>query len=89
MLGIFTVFDAQLDSYDGKKGKIEQQQYTLQDAGDGALLKQYVEFNQPLDAPKLTKGARVEIEITEITQIFSGRPRIRGTVRVTKGTGRA
>jgi hypothetical protein len=81
MLASFTVFDAQLDSYDGKKGKVEQQQYTLQDASEGALLKQYIEFNQDLNAPKLAKGSKVEIEITEITQIFSGRPRIRGNVR--------
>jgi hypothetical protein len=81
MLAKFLVFDATADSYDSKGKTVKQTNYTLQDAGEGAKLKQYVEFPQPENAPKLTVGSVVEVEITEIPQIFSGRPRIRGTVR--------
>jgi hypothetical protein len=81
MLGKFTVFDVQLDSYEGKKGSVSQTVYTLQDASEGAKLKQYVEFPQPDTAPKMKLGEVIDVEITEIPMIFSGRPRIRGIVR--------
>jgi hypothetical protein len=67
------------------KGKAEvlQQSYTLLDIGEGAKMKQMIELNQSVDAPKLTVGSEVTIEVTEISSIFAGRPRIRGNVRHT------
>jgi hypothetical protein len=59
-----------------------QMVYILQDASEGAKLKQYVEFQQPDNAPQIALGARIEIEIMEIPMIFSGRPCIRGKLRV-------
>jgi hypothetical protein len=81
MLARFTVFDVQSDTYEGKKGSVNQTVYTLQDASEGAKLKQYVEFPQADDAPKMKIGEVIDVEITEIPMIFSGRPRIRGKVR--------
>ncbi len=85
MLGKFTVFDVQADSYESKGKTVNQTVCTLQDAGDGAKLKQYVEYNQPENAPALPTGSTIEIEITEIPMIFSGRPRIRGKLRSVNG----
>jgi hypothetical protein len=81
MLGQFTVYDAQADTYESKGKTVTQTKYLLQDAAEGAKLGQYVEFSQPDNAPQMTVGSRVEIEITEIPMIFSGRPRIRGKIR--------
>lgn len=81
MLVKFTVFDSQPDSYESKGKTVHQRQYILQDASEGAKLKQYVEMPVSADAPLLKVGSTINVEITEIPQIFSGRPRIRGVVR--------
>jgi hypothetical protein len=65
-------------------GDVTQQTYTLLDIGEGAKMKQMIEFNQPDTALKLKVGSEVAIEVTEVTSVFSGRPRIRGTVRQAK-----
>jgi acetoacetate decarboxylase len=83
------VFDAQPDSYDGKKGKVTQMMYILQDepTEQGApKLRQFVEFPQPDSAPQIGIGTLIQIDVTEVRNIFSGRPRIDGKIRVLTGT---
>jgi hypothetical protein len=65
------------------KGKAEvfQQTYTLLDIGDGAKMKQMLEINQSVDAPKFEIGAEIIVEVTEVSSIFAGRPRLRGQMR--------
>jgi len=80
MRNVFSVYDVEQQKYQGKKGEVQQQVYILQDASDGAKLKQFCEFNAREDSPQLNAGDLVELEISEIQSIFSGRPRLRGKI---------
>jgi hypothetical protein len=77
------VHDTEATKFTSKKGggDVLQQSYTLLDIGEGAKMKQMIELNLAVDAPKLAVGSEVIIEVTEISSIFAGRPRIRGAVK--------
>jgi len=80
MKNTFSIYDVETQSYAGKKGQVQQQVYILQDASDGPKLKQFCEFNASEGLPQMKPGDRMELEISEIQSIFSGRPRLRGKV---------
>lgn len=79
----FTIFDDQLDSYEGKKGKVVQRILTLIDATkEGAKMKQMCDISVPETFMPLagqSQGTQITVDITEIS-IFSGRPRLRGVL---------
>jgi hypothetical protein len=83
MLLTALVHDAELREYTNKKNeKVTVQGYTLIDqADDGPRMKQMIEFQPSENVPQLEMGSIIEIDVTEIQSVFSGRPRIRGTVR--------
>ena len=77
---VFTVYYVEQQTYQGKKGEVVQQVLILQDASQGGKLKQFCEFNSPANEPQISEGSLVEVQITEIQSIFSGRPRLRGRI---------
>ncbi len=80
MVNSFTIYDVEQQEFMGKKGIVKQQVYILQDASSGPKLKQFCEYNASEGAPQMNPGDRIDLEISEIQSIFSGRPRLRGKI---------
>lgn len=76
--------DDQVETYKDRRSQadIAKRVLSLVDVGEGARLKQIIEFNAPEDfKPEVGKavGTRVVLDITEIS-MFGNRPRLRGVV---------
>lgn len=71
MRNTFTIFDDQLDSYEGKKGKIVQRVLTLVDAtSNGPKMKQMCDLTVPETFMPLagqSQGTPITVDITEIS----------------------
>lgn len=79
------VMDEQPDSYDGKKGRVDQWKLLCLDWSEGHRCKTLLEFTLPKEQEQY-KGAFkdrvVDLTVTEITNGFGGAMRVRGSVNV-------
>jgi hypothetical protein len=75
----FTVTSENIETFTGKKGEQKSRRLLLLGA-DADLSEQLCEMNLPADSPAVGKGKTIEVHVREITSIFGGKPRIRGSI---------
>jgi len=75
------VVGCRTDSWEGKKGKINQDLLTIMDLDKEHRLDQMVDFVLPNDGSKVpVMDAVVELAVTHIEPAFGGRLRLRGVL---------
>jgi hypothetical protein len=79
MINTFTVFSSSVETFKGKKGEQSTLRVTLLDAS-AQPMSQFFEWNLPAESTAPAKGVQVTLDITEISSVFAGRPRIRGNI---------
>jgi hypothetical protein len=76
--------DEQPDSYDGKKGRVDQWKVLCLDWSDGHRCKTMLEFTLPADQAALKgllKDGFADLIITEMMPGFGGSVRVRGVIQ--------
>jgi len=89
MRNMFTVHSETLEEFPSKTapgGVGKSRRVILLDASnDGKPMAQFWELNLPGDHPEVGKGAKIGLEIVEVSRIFRGRPQVRGTIITLNG----
>jgi hypothetical protein len=75
----FIIQGDSIQTFTGKKGEQSARRLLLLGA-EADLSEQLVELNLPADHPEIGKGKAIEVHVSEISSIFAGKPRIRGTI---------
>ena len=73
----FQVTDETKETYEGKRGTMHSRMLTLLDVGEGARMKQLIDWNAA--EHKIDVGDTIVLDITEIS-MFSNRPRVRAVL---------
>jgi hypothetical protein len=77
----FNVHAETVETFQGKKGEQKSRRLMLLDVSeDGNRLSQIVEMNLPAEHAAVGLGKTITVSVGEISSVFSGRPRIRGTI---------
>jgi len=77
----FLVMGDSLESWEKDGKTFTTRRLLLLGEGDD-LAEQLCEFNMPADSPSIGKGRVVDLKIKEISSIFGGKPRLRGSLRL-------